>query len=182
MDLGSRIRKMRLNQLLSVRDLATKVGVSPSFIYQLEQGRVSPSFSTLKSISSALGTSISVLTEDDLPEDWLIVRKQQRKRLVTSDEGITVELLTFLGSRDKRMQPVILTLEPGSTYDGSLNLHNHEDFLLVISGQVDVILSRRSFQLSAGDAGYFLFERPTALKNQGEVQARVLWIISPPTF
>ncbi len=182
MDLGSRLKKMRLNQLMSVRDLAAKVGVSPSFIYQLEQGRVSPSFSTLKAMAAALGTNLSVLTEDDLPEDWLVVRHDRRKRLVTGSPGVTVELLTFLGSRDKRMQPVILTLDPGAAYDENLNVHDHEDFLLVIEGRIEVTLPQRRMILSTGDAGYFLFERPTALKNRGDAPARILWTISPPTF
>jgi len=182
MDLGSRLKKMRLNQLLSVRDLAAKVGVSPSFIYQLERGQVAPSFSTLKAMATALGTNLSVLTADDLPEDWLVVRRDRRKRLVVSSPGVTVELLTFLGSRDKRMQPVILTLEPGAVYDENLNLHDHEDFFLVLEGRVEVVLARRRLELLAGDAAYFLFERPSALKNRGDSQARVLWTMSPPTF
>ncbi|HEY3314558.1 MAG TPA: XRE family transcriptional regulator [Bacillota bacterium] len=182
MDLGSRLKKMRLNQLLSVRDLAAKVGVSPSFIYQLEQGRVSPSFSTLKAMAMALGTRVSVLTDDNLPEDWLVVRRDRRKRLVTSSEGVNVELLTFLGSRDKRMQPVILTLGPGAVYDENLNVHDHEDFLLVLDGRVEVTLGDRALELAVGDAGYFLFQRPTSLRNPGETEARVLWTISPPTF
>ncbi|HHX26707.1 MAG TPA: helix-turn-helix transcriptional regulator, partial [Firmicutes bacterium] len=55
MDFGVRLKKIRTNSGMSARDLADKVGVSASFIYQLERGEAAPSYSTLKRIASVLG-------------------------------------------------------------------------------------------------------------------------------
>ncbi len=179
--LGERIKKIRLNNQLTVRQLAEKVGVSASFIYQLEQNKVSPSFSTLKSLAQVLNTNISLLVEEDLPEEWLVVRRQNRKKVVTDNPGLSLELLTFLGAREKRMQPFIFRLEAGAVYDGfKMFSAEREDFFYVLSGSLEICLPEKSYLLDTGDAAYFIFDHPVLLKNPGQSTAEVFWIISPP--
>ncbi|MTI81993.1 MAG: helix-turn-helix domain-containing protein [Firmicutes bacterium] len=181
MTLGERIKQLRLNNNLSVRQLAQQVGVTASFIYQLEQNKVSPSFSTLKSIANALNTSISLLIEEKLPEEWVIIRKSNRKRLASASEKVKLEMLTFLGSRNKKMQPLVFELDVGEekvdlpAFSGS-----HEDFVYVFQGKVEVTVKDTKYVVEAEDAAYFIFDNPTALRNVGEEKARGLWVVSPP--
>ncbi len=56
--LGERIREERLKRGVGLRQLARAVGVSPSFISQIETAKSQPSVSTLYAITSALGISI----------------------------------------------------------------------------------------------------------------------------
>ncbi|MCL6580083.1 MAG: helix-turn-helix transcriptional regulator, partial [Firmicutes bacterium] len=81
-DIGPRLKRLRENRRMSVKDLAAAVGVSRSFIYQLERGEVSPSYSTLRGIATALGTALPVLVGDEVPEEWLVARRESRRRLV----------------------------------------------------------------------------------------------------
>lgn len=181
MDLGERIKKLRLNNDMSVRKLAEKVGVTASFIYQLEQNKVSPSFSTLKSIASTLNTSMSMLIEDKLPEEWVIVRKNNRKRLVTENQELKIDLLTFLGTREKKMQPVVFELEVGGISKEMASLHEQrEDFIYLFQGKIEVYINKNKYVMEEGDAGYFIFDTPTAIKNVGHEKAVGLWMISPP--
>lgn len=177
---GQRVRRLRENCRLSVRELAAKVGVSASFIYQLEQGKVSPSFSTLKAISQTLGANMSVLVGDALPEEWEVVRQNRRKRYVTSNPHFRAELLTFMGPRNKRMQPVVFSLEPGAEQEGFIYAHDREDFVFVHQGRLEVFLDNRSYVLEAGDAAYFMFDHPIKIKNPGDEPVVGLWVISPP--
>jgi len=180
-NLGTRIKKLRLNNNLSVRKLAEKVGVTASFIYQLEQNKVSPSFSTLKSIATHLNTSISLLVEEELPEEWVIIRRDRRRRLVTENQALTMELLTFLGSRDKKMQPVVFKIEPGAENTEMNFFHqDREDFIYLLKGKVEIVTGDNKYLLEEGDAAYFIFESPTCIKNIGNEKAEGLWVISPP--
>jgi transcriptional regulator with XRE-family HTH domain/mannose-6-phosphate isomerase-like protein (cupin superfamily) len=59
--LGARLRHERQKAGISLRELARRLGVSPSFVSQLENDKSSPSVATLYSIAQVLGTSIDSL-------------------------------------------------------------------------------------------------------------------------
>jgi transcriptional regulator with XRE-family HTH domain len=59
--LGARLRDERQKAGMSLRELARRLGVSPSFVSQIENGKASPSVATLYSIAQVLGTSIDSL-------------------------------------------------------------------------------------------------------------------------
>lgn len=181
MDFGTRLKKIRCNSGLSVRALAERVGVSPSFIYQLEKNETSPSFSTLRRIAAVLSTSISVLTEDELPEEWVVVRAGARRRVVTDDRGVNLGLLAFLGTREKRMQPAVLQLEAGATCSEIVFDSGRDDLFYVLEGQLDITCGDRTYHLECGDAAYFAFNNPAAITNPGPTVARALWVIAPPS-
>ncbi|MCG8401400.1 MAG: XRE family transcriptional regulator [Firmicutes bacterium] len=178
--LGERIRQLRRNNNLSVRTLAKEVGVTASFIYQLEQDKVSPSFSTLKGIAGALNTNMAVLVEEELPEEWVIVRKDKRKRIKSEVPELNLELFTFLGTRNKKMQPLLFEVEPGATCTMESFAGEHEDFVYIVQGEVEINTTRAMYQLQEGDAAYLLFDVITTVTNAGRSKARGLWVICPP--
>jgi len=165
---------------MTVRQLAEKVGLSASFLYQLEQEKTSPSFSTLKSIAAALNTNITLLIEDNLPEEWLIVRGNNYKRVITGNSGMELNLLTFLGSREKRMQPMVFELAPGAASADIAEYRDKEHFLYILEGEIGVTLGDVKYLLNKGDAAYFIFDAPGELRNAGKDKAVGLWVYSPP--
>ena len=56
---GSRLRQERERSGMSLRELARRVGVSPSLVSQIELDRVNPSVSTLYALVSELGMTMS---------------------------------------------------------------------------------------------------------------------------
>lgn len=196
MSLGTRLKRLRENRRMSVRGLAEAVGVSRSFIYQLERGEVSPSYSTLQAMARALGTTVSVLVGDMSPEEWLVVRRAGRRRVVvlSEDEAESrsgpagdgsgpsrVELLPFLGSRNRRMQPVVVEVAPGGRLDSLPFVHEREDLIFVTAGELTLTLQDgRTIRLATGDAAYLLFETVESLANEGDEPAVCLWVVSPP--
>ncbi len=66
--LGQSIRAAREQRGLSLRELARRVSVSPSFVSQIELGKASPSVGTLYSLLSVLGTSLDDLIGEQLGE------------------------------------------------------------------------------------------------------------------
>ncbi len=178
--IGDRLKKIRTNSQMSVRSLAGRVGVSASFVYQLEQNKVSPSFSTLKAIAQALNTSVSVLAGDELPDDWEVVRRDRRRHIVTDNPGLNIELLGFLGPRNKKMQPVIFRLEPGASHERFIFNHEREDLVYLQEGVLEIAVGRKVYTLAEGDVAYFMFDHPTALRNPGDKVAAGLWVVCPP--
>ncbi len=69
MNIGEKIRKVRLEQDLTQQELADKVGISRSNIANYEMNANMPSVDILKKIASVLEISADYLLEDDLTND-----------------------------------------------------------------------------------------------------------------
>ena len=108
--LGDRIRELREQQDLSVRELARKINVSAPFMSDVELGRRHPSEDVLKKIALVLDTTAEELNKFDTRAPV-----QELKRLASNDpamgfalrrvvdQGITSdELLDFLKKRSKK--------------------------------------------------------------------------------
>lgn len=63
-NLGARLRDVRLEAGLSLREVARQLSVSPSFVSQLENGKSHPSVVTLYAMSQLLNVSIDALFSD----------------------------------------------------------------------------------------------------------------------
>lgn len=64
-NLGSRLKDVRLRSGMSLREVARQLGVSPSFISQMENGKSQPSVATLYSMAQLLNVSIDELFRPD---------------------------------------------------------------------------------------------------------------------
>ena len=62
---ASALREARRGRGLSLRELADRLGVSPSLISQIETGRANPSVSTLYAIAAELDVSLDELLFND---------------------------------------------------------------------------------------------------------------------
>ena len=92
MQIGKKIRDLRLRRGLTVQQLAEATGLSKGFISQVENNRTSPSLATLQDLARALETSVAylVVEEDRVPH---VVRAAERPRLqIGGNNGLGVIL------------------------------------------------------------------------------------------
>ncbi len=57
------LRELRAAKLLTIRDLADRAGVATRTIVQIEAGRLTPRFATMRKIAAALGAEPGEVTE-----------------------------------------------------------------------------------------------------------------------
>jgi transcriptional regulator with XRE-family HTH domain len=67
--IGSRLRVLRRQQELSLRELSERLGISPSALSQIENGRLQPSVNRLISIMNALGVPLAFAFNDQSAPD-----------------------------------------------------------------------------------------------------------------
>lgn len=182
MDLASRLKYLRTTKGMSVRTLAKETGVTPSFVYQVENKETAPSLSTLKRIAEALEVNISFFIEDELPEEWFIQRAEARKKLFTGKDGMEIELFTFTGSRVKRLEASMVKLKPKAEAESYIYSHERDDFIYILQGVMEFRLDRGWFRLEEGDAMHLNIQNPSAIRNPGEQEAIGLWIVSPTSL
>jgi transcriptional regulator with XRE-family HTH domain len=179
-DLGARIRALRLGRGATLRELAARAKVTESFLSQVERGVASPSIASVQRIARALGLSIAELFSED-GSGGRVVRVGDRRRVAYPGLGAIDEFLT--GSTDGRLQVILSTIEPGGgTGDEAYTHDSDEEVVIVLEGALDLWLGTEYYHLEAGDAVTHPSRMPHRNTNPGPGVARVLFCITPPSF
>ena len=182
MHVGSRIKQFRRAKRLSMRELAERVGVSESYISQLEKGSVNPSLGSLKKLALHLDVNMVNFFSIDQMGEEIIVRKADRREIVYPNGKIRAQLMVAKLA-GKLMEPLYTIIEPGGdTLDPYSHGENSEEFGVVIRGELLLTLDGSENHLFEGDAFYFKSGRFHRWSNPGKVTTEIVWIISPPTF
>jgi transcriptional regulator with XRE-family HTH domain len=180
LELGLRIRALRERRGLSLRVVAERAGVSESFVSQIERGVASPSVASLRALAEALGESIASFFDGSEPVGRL-VRVAERRRLVHPKRQWEDVLLTPRSSR--RLQVILSTVEAGAgSGDEPYSHDSDEEFVLVVEGRLEFWVDDERFQMDEGDGLLFESRRPHRNLNPGPGKARVLWVITPPSY
>ncbi len=179
-DLGARIRALRLASGLTLRRVAADAGVTESFLSQVERGVASPSIATVQRIARALGQSIAELFAAD-ERAGIVVRAKERRRVVYQGLGAIDEFLTR--ATDGRLQVIVSTIEPGGgTGDEAYTHDSDEEVVVVLEGALDLWVGPEHYRLETGDAVTHSSRVPHRNTNPGPGVARVLFCITPPSF
>ena len=179
-DLGARIRALRLASGLTLRRVAADAGVTESFLSQVERGVASPSIATVQRIARALGQSIAELFAAD-ERAGSVVRARDRRRVVYQGLGAIDEFLTR--ATDGKLQVILSTIEPGGgTGDEAYTHDSDEEVVVVLEGALYLWVGPEHFRLEAGDAVTHSSRLPHRNTNPGPGVARVLFCITPPSF
>ncbi len=179
---GEKIRSLREERGLSVQELAEKTGFSAALITQIENRMISPPLGALVEIANALGESIGNFLFEGEGKDFSIVRKKERKivsRVASKDgtsEDYTYESLGA-GKKDRKMEPFVVRLKPLKTAHPRLSVHQGEEFIYVLEGQVEVVLDKYKDTLEEGDSIYYNSAIPHHVHSATDTDALILAVI-----
>jgi transcriptional regulator with XRE-family HTH domain len=179
MEFGSRVRSRRQDMGLSLRDLAARVGLTASFLSQIERDLTSPSLESLRKISDALEVPIfHFLTEST--ERCPVVRGDRRSKLILPESNLTYELLS--PDLNRQMEPFLAVWQPGDQRLTFPLRQQTEEFIYVLQGQLEIQLGEDVHLLGPGDSVYFEGSHLRRLTCKGDTSLRFLSVITPPIF
>lgn len=182
MGLGDKIKIIRNEKGFSLRDLASQVELSASFLSQIEQGKASPSIENLKKIANALDVRVSYLIEDEEgKKNAVLIKKEERYVVESIDSGTKIALLSS-GDIEKNMEPIYYEIKPNGESGRGYYHHPGEEFVYVVEGKIDIYINENQYSLEAGDSLYFKSKQKHRFKNNSKEIAKVIWIVTPPTF
>jgi transcriptional regulator with XRE-family HTH domain len=171
---GVRVREIRVGKGLSARELASRAGVSPAYLSRLENGRLSPTVSTLTRVMRAMDEPVSkAFGEQDSKEP--VVRIDDRR--VIRERGVDDYLLS--PTRSGRLEVLETVIQPGG---GSGDAYSHpgdEECIVVLEGLLRVSLDGSMYDLARGDAITFSCRTPHRWENPSSDETRVLWVVTP---
>lgn len=178
--IGGRIRRLRKKRGVSLRQLATLTGLSPSYVSSLERSLSKPSIASLQKLAAALGTNVpTLLGERQDPKASPLVRPADRRILKMEVPGVTFENLAVI---ETNLQPILVTVAPGA---GSQEAYRHEgeEFLYMLEGELEFTLDEEyTYNVRVGDSLTFASDRPHRWWNPGEIASISVWINTPQTF
>jgi XRE family transcriptional regulator, regulator of sulfur utilization len=171
-NLGPAVRRLRDAQGLSLRALGELTGFSASFLSQVENGQASPSISSMERIANALGVTLAEFF-DGAGRVGGVTRAGARPTLESEWSRGRIESLG--GSvQGGRLQPFLVTLEPGGSSGKRPAPGVHEEFALVLEGTVELTLEEGPQTLGPGDAVTIRAGAPRRWHNPGSGPARFL--------
>ena len=178
MKIGEQLKRLRMINSLTQEELASRADLTKGYISQLENDATSPSIATLKVILDVFGVSMQEFFSETIDEDVVYGRDARVK--AADEEKIRVELLVP-GAQNRDMDPVLVTLEPGGEMDEQ-PFHDGEEFGFVLNGKIQLRLDDRLHTVRKDECFYFSSDKRHSVKNIGRGQAKILWVVTPPTF
>lgn len=178
MNVGAKIKKLRLKNGLTLEELANRCELSKGFLSQLERDKTTTSIQTLLDILEVLGTS---------PKDFFDDSKEKEKIVFEPDDCFEQEhqdyTITWLvpSAQKNQMEPILLKLKPNKT-SNVVPPFEGEAFGYVMKGKVSLIFENKNLPLNRGDSFYLGGEDQHYLENHSNDEAVVLWVVNPPIF
>jgi transcriptional regulator with XRE-family HTH domain/mannose-6-phosphate isomerase-like protein (cupin superfamily) len=206
-ELGQRLRTAREAHGISLRALAKRIDVSPSFISQVELGRAKPSVATLYALVTELGISLDdVMTDDatngvspaaaDEPSpSWHPHAQAEVTESVAPPPGIGQHVQQARGRRAIKMSGVVwerltpdddplvdflyVTYAPGSASCSADDLMRHggREYGHILHGHIEVQVGFETHELAPGDSIHFDSTTPHRLSNPFDEPCTAIWVV-----
>jgi transcriptional regulator with XRE-family HTH domain len=195
---GERLRSERNARTLSLRDLADRIGVSPSLLSQIETGRARPSVSTLYALATELDISIDDLLFLD-PDRGMApgepgparratglaeagerpgpVQRVSDRAAIRLASGVVWERLTTASDPDVEFLFVTYEVGGASSPEREFQRHGGHEWGFVVSGTLGVTIGFDEYELGPGDAVSIPSTTPHRLYNRGDEPVHAIWFV-----
>lgn len=184
MAIGHEVRAYRKKLGITVTDLASATGVSVGMLSKIENGNISPSLTTLQTLSKALGVPITAFFRG--------FEEPRSATFVKAGQGVNIERrgtraghqYSLLGHIDNNtsgvtVEPYFITLTKDSDVFPTFQ-HEGMEFLYMLEGEVVYRHGEQLFTMQAGDSLFFDADAPHGPEELVKLPARYLSIISYP--
>jgi transcriptional regulator with XRE-family HTH domain/quercetin dioxygenase-like cupin family protein len=193
--MGERLRAARSARRLSLRELAGRLGVSPSLISQIETGRANPSVSTLYAIATELDVSLDELLFNDrrglepagparpgiAPTGTMThaepVQRAATRHTIRLASGVHWGRLTTLSEPGIEFLHVTYEVGGASSPPDAFQRHPGHEWGYVLSGRLQVRIGFEEYVLEPGDAISINSSIPHRLATIGDQPVEAIWFV-----
>ena len=180
MNIGEKLRRLRLQRNLTQEEMADRCELSKGFISQVERDLASPSIATLTDMLECLGSNLTEFFSETGDEKTVF---SQSDMFVKEDPELLRGSITWLvpSAQKNAMEPILVELgEGGQTQE--MPPHEGEEFGFVLSGTVTLSVGGKHHRVRTGESFCLHPSAPHAILNSGKRNARFIWVSTPPNF
>lgn len=177
MQIGNKIKELRIKNGLTQEELADRCELSKGFISQVERDNTSPSIATLVDILQCLGSSLKDFFNDE-HDDQIVFHEADFFEKQDDQLGNKVEWI-IPNAQKNEMEPIRLTLSAGgSTYPDVP--HEGEEFGYVLNGRIEIVFGDSRYKVKAGESFYYKADKTHYITSKKG--ASIIWVTTPPSF
>lgn len=179
-DIGNRLRQIRMAHKLSQRELAKRAGVTNSTISLIESNASNPSVGALKRILDGIpiGLAEFFAFEPEKPKKAFYAAEE----LVEIGKGRISFRQVGENTFGRSLQILKECYQPGADTGKVPLVHEGEEGGIILSGRLEVTVDDERRILGPGDAYYFDSRRPHRFRCVGPVACEVISACTPPSF
>jgi transcriptional regulator with XRE-family HTH domain len=183
--LGARIRALRERRSLPREELARRAALTEAALAEYEEGQATPSVGELVRLAGVLDVGVGYFFQHGVQRKRVEVVRSGERWLVDPPSEAAHRLnyryqsLSFKLS-DKLMSPFLVEIPPAAVAEAVSSQHEGEEFLFVLSGQLEVRIGGEVHHLSPGDSIYYDSELEHALRALEGSAVRVLACVAQP--
>ncbi len=179
-NIGEKLRQLRLQRNLTQEEMADRCELSKGFISQVERDLASPSIATLTDMLECLGSNLKEFFSESGNEKTVF---SQDDMFIKEDAETLNGSITWLvpSAQKNDMEPILVELgESGQTQD--MPPHEGEEFGYVLSGTVTLQVGPKHYKVHTGESFCLHPHAPHPIVNSGKRTAKFLWVSTPPNF
>jgi|UniRef100_A0A7C4KH45 transcriptional regulator with XRE-family HTH domain len=175
-DVGQRLKHLREERQISMRELARRSGLSANALSMIERGLTSPSVSTLTKLAAALQVPITAFFRPENSKENVVFRKATERTRIPFLRG----LIEGLGGEffSGRVEAFLLTLENGGSSGPSGMLHAGSEIVYCLRGMLEYEVENKRYILEPGDSLIFSAYMNHRWRNAGKTVVNAIIVIS----
>jgi transcriptional regulator with XRE-family HTH domain len=183
---GGKIAQIREARKLSQAELAERSQIAVGLLQQIEEGDIVPSLTPLTKIARVLGVRMGTFLDDVEKVGPVLNRKGQIQQTVRFAGGFQPAKgeLDFhalaLDKAGRHMEPFLIDVLPASDKDYEKSSHEGEEFLYVLSGEIELLYGKDGYVLAEGDSIYYDSIVAHHVHAKGDAPARILAVVYAP--
>lgn len=174
-DVGARLRMLRAGAGLSIRALAVRSGLNVNTLSLIENGKTSPSVSTLQQLARGLGVPITEFFQTVEGDKTVVHQKNGHRPRAAFTHGVMEDLgagMSRIGA-----EPLIVTLEAKADSGVNPIVHTGREFVYSLEGRVAYTVDTETYIMEPGDSLFFDAYLPHRWKNPDETPSRILMVL-----
>ena len=160
---GAKIKGLREFKQLSIEEIADRAGLSAEQIVSIESDENLPSLGPLIKIARALGVRLGTFLDDNDALGPVVCRAEDRERDSSisfsndaADARKHMEYHPLAKQKTGRhMEPFIIDIHPEESPVFQLSAHEGEEFIYVMSGEVEIVYGKEKYVLASGDSIFY---------------------------
>lgn len=178
-DVGKKVKEVRNQKKMTLKDLSEKTGLSTGYLSQFERGLTAIAVDTLANLAKELDTDLGYFIDKPRPKKSIVVRSYQRELQSIENHHLIYYNISNIANKSN-FYPKVVEILP--TIEGELATdypHEGEEFVYVLEGVLTLTVNNEPIQLFPGDTAHYPSTIPHNWCNRTNKAVKILTVNTP---